>query len=728
MLPSLPLLRATLLVLLLAPATAQAAQESTPGNDSGVDRAAPAASADPGGSEGVLTAEPLAGEIRLDGRLDEPAWSAAAAVSDFRQQEPDEGQPATQATEVRILFAPDRLYIGASLRDPDPGRILARVLERDALVEGVFGGVTSDDDAFFVVLDTYDDDRNGFLFGTNANGAEADALLRAEGELNESWDGVWDVAAAVGAEGWSAEIEVPFWTLRFDPESAQRWGVNFQRVLKRRNEIALWRSWTRDNGGLLKVSQAGSLLGLADLDQGRNLQVKPFALAEGRRESLPDGAGGFDAESDGSLDAGLDVKYGMTSNLTLDGTVNTDFAQVEADVRQINLTRFNLFFPEKREFFLEGAGIFTFGVPGFGGPPPLLVFFSRRIGLRSGAEVPILAGAKLTGKEGAASLGFLDVVTGDEDAVGAPPENFAVARLTRDVGARSTVGAILTHETAEGLRPSWAGGVDTHVQVSPKLAFDGFVSATDAPGAEGGNGAYRAALDFTADAWGWLVEQMAIGPGYEPSMGFVLRDDIQRQFATFRVSPRPAFAGLRRIDVRANATIVSSAGWDVRDRGYRVSVTPQLDSGDLLELAGTHNFVRLADPFELREDVVFPAADYEGDDLDVTLRTSRNRPVSGDLFAGTNDFFSGRLRYYGGRLIGVVNRNLSFEGFWQHNAIDTPDGDLSTDLGTLRVNYAFSTRLFTNALLQYDSETDEVEANVRVNFIHSPGSDLFIVL
>jgi hypothetical protein len=671
----------------------------------------------------ALPAVPAEGEIEIDGRLDEPAWAAAPAVTDFRQQEPDEGQPATFATSVKVLFSEERLYIGARLSDPEPDRIIARILERDLLITQGFFSLTSDDDAFFVVLDTFDDDRNAFLFATNPNGAETDALLRDEGSLNVSWDAVWQVASTLDEGGWTAEIAIPLGQLRFAKRGPWTWGINFERVIKRRNEVALWTSWTRDNGGLLKVSQAGSLTGLAGLDQGVNLQVKPYVLGRATHVEDETASDLFDDESGASGDVGGDLKYGVTPNLTLDATVNTDFAEVEADIRQVNLTRFKLFFPEKREFFLENAGIFDFGIPGFGGPPSVLLFFSRRIGLEENVEVPIIAGAKLTGKAGPWNLGVLDVVT--EESV-TPVSNFGIARVQRDVGGRSRVGAILTHRAREGESGSAAAGADTHVQFSQKMSFDGFVTASDELDAK--TSAYRAALDFTADQWGWFLEQAYLGEDFDPAVGFVLRNDINRQFGTFRVTPRPQALGLRRVDLRLNGTFISSADWERRDQNWRFSVTPQFDSGDQIEIGVQRDFARLVDPFVLSDDVIFPADDYWNGSVTLALTTSRNRVVSGELSLGDLGFFSGRNRSVAGTVQVAVNRHLAFEGGWAHNAIESPDGDLTTDLGTLRVNWNLSTRLFTSALIQYDSVADAVEANVRVDFIHSPGSDLFVVL
>ncbi|MGH7566619.1 MAG: DUF5916 domain-containing protein, partial [Gemmatimonadota bacterium] len=387
------------------------------------------------------------GAPEIDGRLDEDAWSRADVATGLKQREPDEGEPASEETEVRVLYTQSALYIGVTLRDREPDEIVARTYDRDALAGfgGPFGGLEGvPDDAFAFVLDTYHDHRNAYLFITNPLGNLTDALIENEGsDVNVDWDGVWDVAARRTADGWTAEFEIPFWTLKFH-DDPRTWGFNFARVIKRRTEESLWASYGRDNGGLFKIARAGELHGLTGLDRSADFQLKPYALGEGRRADHE-----VDPFDEGlELKFGGDAKWGLDENWTLDLTANTDFAQVEADVEQINLTRFNLFFPEKRDFFLENAGIFEFGSSGFGGPPPLLLFFSRRIGFSPEGEVPLLGGARLTGRVGPWSVGVLDVVTA-EDA-GQPRTNWSVARVRRNVGRRAQWGAIATARSPGG--------------------------------------------------------------------------------------------------------------------------------------------------------------------------------------------------------------------------------------------------------------------------------------
>ncbi|MGH7546482.1 MAG: DUF5916 domain-containing protein, partial [Gemmatimonadota bacterium] len=348
----------------------------------------------------------------MDGLLDEPAWREAPAATGFRQREPAEGAPASERTEVRVLYDDEHLYIGVRALDAQPERVVARQLARDASIGASRFGASGGDDAIELVLDAFHDRRNAYYFATNPAGVQVDGLITDESfnpDLN--WDGVWDVRARRTGDGWSAELAIPWRAIRYPAVAgAQTFGFNVQRVTSRRNEQSLWTAWSRENEGLHRVSRAGDLTGLDLPDHGLDVQAKPYALAEAARDFAGDPGGATDVGGD----LGLDLKAALGSGLVLDLTVNTDFAQVEADDEQLDLTRFNLFFPEKREFFLENAGIFEFGAPSFGGPPQLLLFFSRRIGLAraetAGTQpVPVLAGARLTGRAGRQTIGLLNV-------------------------------------------------------------------------------------------------------------------------------------------------------------------------------------------------------------------------------------------------------------------------------------------------------------------------------
>ncbi|HUF88686.1 MAG TPA: DUF5916 domain-containing protein [Gemmatimonadota bacterium] len=660
---------------------------------------------------------------RIDGRLDEDAWGRAEIATGLRQREPLEGEPATEETEVRVLYTESALFLGVTLRDREPDGIVARTYDRDGLARfGIFGGLDGvPDDAFAFVLDTYHDRRNAYLFMTNPLGNLTDALIENEGAgVNVDWDGVWDVATGRTAEGWTAEIEIPFWTLKFVGEDPGTWGFNFARVVKRRTEEALWSSWGRDNGGLFKIARAGELRGLTGLERGADIQLKPYALGQGRR------ADRVEMVDEGwELKGGGDLKWAFDENWTVDLTANTDFAQVEADVEQINLTRFSLFFPEKREFFLENAGIFTFGSPGFGGPPPLLLFFSRRIGISPQGEVQLLGGARLTGRSGPWSVGLLDVVTA-EDA-GQPRTNWSVARVRRNVGRRSQWGAIATARSPTDGETEAAFGADFGWRPTNELEISGYAAGNEAATGAREQYAGRLAFDYTGDFWGWLVQSEVIGVGMQPPTGFVLRPGTVRTFGTLRERPRPG-GPFRTITFRENVEWVTDTDGETLDRAFQLQVGAALESGDDLSVQIERRSERLVEPFALREHIVFPAAEYWSTGWSVRGSTSRKRSIRAEASYGESGFFSGDRRVIGLAAGWSPDPHVSLELGWERNLIDAPPGDLTTDLGLLRVGYALSTRLGVNALVQYNSESDEVSSNVRLHWIWAPGSDLFVVL
>src|SRR4030067_1282837 len=371
-----------------------------------------------------LTAYRIDKEIELDGFLAEPAWLMTQKATDFRQFQPQEGELSTERTEVRVLYNEDNLYIGVMCYDSDPKKIVAQKMQRDSGLD--------DDDMFAMVIDTYHDHRNAYLFATNPNGAEEDGqIIDNARKTNLDWDGVWQVRSKILDQGWSAEFKIPLWNLRFVSLPTQSWGINFTRIIKRKTEQANWASWTRDGGGFFRIAMAGNLLDLNGLQRKLRWEVKPFILGQRERSSMLDAS----PINTSGLSGGLDIKRGLSSNLTLDLTLNTDFAQVEADLEQINLTRFPLFFPEKRDFFLESASIFQFGQVSQSGPPPFLLFFSRRIGIEGYQTiVPIKGGGRATGQVGKYSIGLLDILTEEEKRF--PQSHFLIARGSRDLFPR----------------------------------------------------------------------------------------------------------------------------------------------------------------------------------------------------------------------------------------------------------------------------------------------------
>ncbi len=663
--------------------------------------------------------------IRLDGALTEAVWQTAPVASGFRQREPLEGDLATEETEVRILYDGTTLYIGIVARDRDPRSVISRILQRDRIMETNFSGELefTGDDAVAIIFDPFHDHRNAMVFATNPNGAEFDATITDEGrEINIDWRGVWEVKAQVTDQGWSAEFAIPFRTLRFPGgDSGEPWGFNVYRVIRRKNEEVLWSAWSRDNEGFSRVSRAGHLHGLTDLPRpGGNLDIKPYFLGGGTSEQVSDTV----RESDPQLKVGGDLKYEVTPGLVLDVTVNTDFAQVEVDDEQVNLTRFSLFFPEKRDFFLENSGIFEFGNRGRFEAPPFLLFFSRRIGISDDGEVPILGGLRFTGRAGNQTIGLMDVVT--NDVFGVPITNWAVARVKRDIGGANYIGAMITDRRS---KTDWnlAAGADFSWWAASTLNLQGFAARTSTSEGGGEDWAYRLAADYNTGVFGLNTAVMFVGPEATADMGFITRTDVRRFDIFARLTPRPQVLGLRKIDIFIQGQYLTRADWVTQDWGGQLAIAPDWNSGDEITFIGGPGFTRIDEAFDLTDDVSIPPGDYDAGSFGWFARTSSNRPV----FLASNgtyaQYFGGTLFTANGSLTATLNRHFSLTGGYTYNDVDTPYGAFRADIGSLRLSYAFSTNLFANALIQYNSLDNKVSANVRINFIHSPGSDLFIV-
>ena len=402
--------------------------------------AAPASPVDPPSIVALRVREP----IHVDGLLDEPAWSLADGASGFRQREPKEGAEASETTEVRVLYDDATLYVGVRALDREPQKVIARVLQRDRILLAGLDNMArwAGDDGVAVLLDPFHDHRNAFVFATNPNGAEFEALVTDESpSYNADWRAVWRVAARRTADGWAAELAIPFRSLRYPTgDGSQPWGFNVERLVRRKSEQTLWSGWSRAEGGLNRVSRAGHLVGLSGLPRPRlNLEVKPYGLVGASRDRQDDGS----VPRETTASVGGDLKWEVRSGLVLDGTVNPDFAQVESDDQIVNLTRFDLFLPEKREFFLENAGVFEFGTRGFFEPPPFLLFFSRQIGIKEDeGEVPVMGGVRLSGRAGRQTVGFLGLL--QDEAFGDARTSFGALRVKRDVGANGFIGGMLT--------------------------------------------------------------------------------------------------------------------------------------------------------------------------------------------------------------------------------------------------------------------------------------------
>jgi hypothetical protein len=665
--------------------------------------------------------------ITLDGALDEVVWRSAVPADGFVQAEPREGQAATEVTEVRLVFDREALYIGVVCHDANPAGIIVNDIRKD------FPG--GEQDTFEVILDTFADRRNGFVFVTNAAGAKSDTQIANEGrDVNTSWDAVWTVATRRDAGGWSAEIRIPFKTLRFERGSDRVWGVNFSRKIRRKNEIDYWSPVPRVYN-LYRAGLGGTLTGLADASQGRNLRVKPWISADSTR---PVAGASFDP----GAHAGLDVKYGVTPSLTLDITAKPDFAQAEADEQQVNLTQFSLYYPEKREFFLENSGTFYFGdIPResrignnrFSAPEEeMLLFFSRRIGLTSsGQAIPIDAGARLTGRAGAYGVGLMTIQADPEGS--APGDNYTVLRGRRDVLKTSDVGAIfLSRQSTNSGDYNRVYGADANFRFRRALSINGFLARSETPGIASGQMSGKGSIVWNDNVLHTQYSLLSVGDNFRDDIGFVKRTGIRKHFADFGVRPRPAALrkyGIRELHPHTRYNVYTDQSNGKLTYTNHVAMSVFLENGGNVEFAANPRYERIVTPFKVRSDQAFAAGEYGWREYNLLVETNHSKMVSASLDLTTGGFWSGTQRSTKLGMIVRPSYHLSFDLALQRNDIDLPFPmhAFVTNLVTSRIGYAFSTRTFLDTLLQYNTDLKQLSANVRFDLIHRPLSDLFVV-
>ena len=683
------------------------------------------------GGRATLRAVRLSEPLDVDGSLEERAYATTPAISGFIQQEPLEGRPATEETEVWVFYDESNIYFSARLWDSHPERIIANEMRRDNR------NIEFSGSSFAVILDTFYDRRNGFLFQTNPLGALYDAQVTDERNTNSDWNTIWYVKSGRFAEGWTVEMAIPFKSLRYRAGTAQIWGVNFQRIIKWKNERSyltpMPAAFNRD--AIKKLSVAAALVGVEPPAKSMNLEIKPYVIGSSSTNLASD----VPFENRGDADVGFDVKYGVTKSLVADVTYNTDFAQVEDDESQVNLTRFGLFFPEKREFFLEGQGIFNFGGRqsgrrgGFGGggqsDTPIL-FFSRRIGLSGSSEVPILTGGRLTGRAGPYSLGLLNISTRSIDEAGIPQTNFSVVRIKRDVFRRSTIGFIGTYRNnnLDGTGSNSAYGLDGNFTFYENLNINAFYARTDTPDAVGGDTSYRASVRYRNDLYGFDAQHLLIDPSFNPEIGFVRRDDIRKTSASFRYSPRPrGIAAIRQFEFEAKYNYLETTAGDLETKKFELKARTRFESGDFSNITYDRNFEFLFESFEISDGVTIPVGGYTFDRLRAGVFFSSHRPVSGWVGAEVGSFFSGTRTELSWRGRIDLSSRFSLEPNLSLNWIDLAEGAVQTNLIRLRATYTMSPRSFMGALVQYNSEANSLSTNVRFRWEYRPGSDLFVV-
>jgi len=669
-------------------------------------------------------------EITIDGFLNEVVWNTLTPVSSFTQREPHEGAPVSEKTELRIFYDKDKIYFGIVCYDRTPEKIVANVLKRDATLEN--------SDYFEIILDTFHDHRNGFYFATNPLGTKRDVLLRDEGNsLNEDWNGIWECKSKIGKFGWSSEIVIPFKTLRFRDGDEITWGANFGRMIARKREESYWTPILRSYGmwGKYKVSKFGHIEGLKNITHGSKFELRPYILGGAVKEYEQS-----DNTLDGDFNSGLDFKYRLTPNFTADFTYKTDFAQVEADLEQVNLTRFSLYYPEKRDFFLEGANIFRFGerFDPFD-PGKNTLFFSRTIGItEDGEQIPVLGGARMTGKVSDYNVGFINMLTDektyyedDNEKVTVPRTNYSVFRIKKDILSRSSIGFITTnkqeHSTGYYNR---ALGIDANFALHTNLQLGGFLAKTFTPGLEGKDYAGYFDFDYLSDFFIANFSYIDIGENFDSQMGFIKRTDIRRYKCAIGIGPRPGVLNIRQIFFGPELGEYST---DHTNRLLTRTIQPFMviifQDGSMLMMNFNDNYEYLTEEFEIRDDTVIREGIYKFRNLFAMFNTDQSKNVyfSGTMTSG--QFFNGKILSFSFEPTVKPRYNFEINLRYARNILDLPveNGKFNTNIMGTRLTYSFTPDLYVKLFAQYNDMMETGTINFLLNYIYKPGMNFFLV-
>lgn len=665
------------------------------------------------GDARVASAQRTTGPIHIDGRLDEPDWQRSSTIGPLTQREPVEGHEATEATDIRILIDEEALYIGIECHESHPHGLVATQLTRDANLDV--------DDRVTIVLDPFFDHRNGFFFQINPAGARSDGQISNNAQsLSRDWDGIWDAAATRTSDGWTAELSIPFKTLRFRPDQII-WGFNVERQIKHLFETDRWAA-ARVTSWIGNLTDAGQLTGLEGARQGHGLDVRPY-VSGGR------------GTSDGQFTGGLDVFQNVTPNLNAAITVNTDFAETEADTRQVNLTRFPLFFPEKRTFFLEGAGVFD--VAGVAGGTDLIPFFTRRVGLHgdgdTGGEVPIGVGVKMVGRQSGFNIGLLDVETRDLPDDVLRRQNLFAARISRNLFEQSWVGAIVTNGNPDGIGGNNLVGIDARLATSrfrggKNVGLDLFIQRTDDQ-TVGQDYAAGFGLSYPNDKWDLSLKWKQIGANFQPALGFVPRVGIRTTIARIAFQPRPRRWGIRQFFFELEPAYITNLG--NRLENWRLFTAPfnvRTESGEHLEWNIIPEFEHLDVPFEISPGVILPAGSYQWHKYRAEANTATKRRWVIDFAYWWGGFYDGTRKQTGLGLTLKPNAHVAIAMRADRNDIALREGRFQTQVVTARVDYNFTPNVSWQNLQQYDNESRLLGFQSRFRWILKPGNDLFVVV
>lgn len=657
----------------------------------------------------------------IDGVIDEAVWAQAEILTDFIQTMPVVGIPATEQTVVRVLYTASTLYISAVCYDSEMDHITVNSVVQDY--------ETHDSDVFGIAIDPYLDRRNATIFMINPAGAIKDGQVFDDSRnYNMPWEGVIDLKTAMTDSAWTVEVAIPFTTLRFvDVPGEQSWGFQFSRRVRRKSEESYWSPLARRQL-IHRMSRAGTVHGFAELRPGRNLSIKPYASASNASGSLTDvGAG------ESGFDGGFDLKYGITPRLTADVTFRTDFSQVEVDQERVNLTRFSLFFPEKRDFFLENAGTFTYGdvternYRMGSSLRDFTLFHSRRVGLdQSGRPVPILGGGRVTGQAGAWNIGVMEMQT--QSVRGLPAENFAVARIRRQILGRSDIGAILVNRQSTDGSGTFnrSYGMDANFRFLGNMVVNTYFAGTAEDGVtDGDSWAGRASLAWRDRLWDVSAFAKRVGESFNPGVGFVRRRGVRQAYAT--LGAHPEAPGVLEVNPYGSISYITDMEGSLLTRNATAAFGVAFLDGSSLSLSYTDRFEHLDEAFTVRSGASVPAGDHDFAEVRARYQSNAGRRFSADVSLTRGGYFNGDRSSIGVGALWRVNRHWALDLFADRNEITLPDAAFTADVYGGRVTWGLNTKVITSAYVQYNAQTDEVFSNLRVNVIHAPLSDVFLV-
>jgi len=678
----------------------------------------------------VVRVSRINSSIRLDGILDEPEWQQCAPAGDFVQQEPQDGESATEKTVVKIMMDDRNFYFGITCYDSEPDKVISNEMKRDARL--------FNNDNIEIFLDTFNDKKNCYYFQTNPVGARYDAMVTDEGKnVNADWDTIWRVSCRQNDEGWTAEIAIPFYAIRFK-EGEDSWGLNVGRLIRRRNEKTFWSYIPRGLGmnGKYRVSRCGRMAGIEGLTKGKDLEIIPY-MGGGRTS-------GIELEkSTNELDAGVDLQYRITGNLRADFSYNTDFAQVEADQEVVNVSRFNLFFPEKRSFFLENSGLFHFGdvsfsermftgriYPGSSGEGnSYLLYYSRRIGLKDEDEIPLYGGTKIAGKIGKSSIGFMSMQTRKKtltDGSAEPTTNYTAFRLKQDVLRNSVIGLVILNKQSSGGNYNRAFGLDGNFPLTTEFTMGGSIAKTSTPDLEGNDYAATLFMDYRTDVFTWKTKYVRLDDNFNPEMGFVAREKIRTAYSTAQLTKWINKHGVKNIGVSTTLNYLTNNQNILDTRGISGSFKMNFTPGDDITFSINDYHESLQEEDEIGE-VLVPVGDYNYNSYRIFYNSNHSRAFSGGIGYNWGNHYEGEKRTFSPHFHYRPSPHFVMDCYYDYNHVQLPNGSFYSNVMSNRITYMFNPEMYMKAYIQWNDLENRLSANILFHLIHNAANNFYIV-